>query len=127
MDMPGGTPCIASVQSNSEGRNLQAWNAGLVVSPPSTGIAWEQLLGRFHRQGQEAEEVSYTVYLSCIENAADFEQARRDARRTQDSSGNAQRLLYGDNTVPGPEAFLEESSGRWAGKDSLEDTVDRAT
>lgn len=41
---PPGKPLIASIASNSEGRNMQAWSRSLVVSPPQAGRTWEQCL-----------------------------------------------------------------------------------
>lgn len=43
-DHPVGTPLIASIASNAEGRNLQAWSSNLITSPPTSGALWEQCL-----------------------------------------------------------------------------------
>jgi hypothetical protein len=47
----------------TEGYNLQAWSNSLVVSPPSAGAEWEQLIARTHRTGQTADEVEVTTFL----------------------------------------------------------------
>ena len=96
---PEGTPMIASIASNGEGRNLQGWNKSLVTSPPSSGAIWEQLLGREHRDGQLADEVIYTVMVNVPEQAAAFERACRDAGAQTDLTGQEQRLSYADITV----------------------------
>ena len=70
---------VASVSSNSEGRNLQAWNQNLVISPPPTGNVWEQLMGRTHRPGQEADEVWVEVFFGCRVEWECWLQAMRDA------------------------------------------------
>ena len=86
---------IASIGSNAEGRNLQAWHRNLVMAPPPQGRTWEQLLGRTHRSGQEADEVLVTVYLGCLEQLEAFRQATWDAEYIE-SSQQAQKLCYGD-------------------------------
>lgn len=99
---PGGYrgPCIASVASNATGRNLQwAWSDNYIVSCPPGGNLWEQLLGRTHRDGQEEDEVTVTVLLACIEHYDALERARNDAQYIQDSTGQAQKLLYADVTM----------------------------
>lgn len=96
---PVGTSMIASIQSNAEGRNLQAWSRNLITSPPTSGAIWEQLLGRTHRDGQKADEVTATVMVVVKEQAAAFERARRDARAQTQLTGQEQKLSYADITV----------------------------
>jgi hypothetical protein len=111
---PAGGPIIASLQANFEGRNLQAWNTNLVVSPPPTGSVWEQLLGREHRSGQEADEVSFDVILNCFTQWQGFEQARQDAKYIQDTTGQIQKLVYADVDVPSASEVAKRSEARWA-------------
>jgi hypothetical protein len=87
---------IASIAANGEGRNLQKWSRNLILSCPPGGGTWEQLLGRTHRQGQESDEVTIEVLLSCIEHYEGFEQAKRDALYVQDTTGQTQKLLTCD-------------------------------
>jgi len=82
--------------ANSEGRNLQQWNKSLVISCQPSGKLFEQLLGRTHREGQEADEVSYEVMFACKEQMDGFYQALADARYLQDTLGSPQKLLYAD-------------------------------
>lgn len=96
----GEEPIIASIASNGEGRNLQAWSKNLVTSPPASGSAWEQLLGRTHRDGQEADEVTVDVLFTCREHVQAMNQARADARYIELSTGQAQKLSYADIDVP---------------------------
>lgn len=98
-DHPPATALIASIASNAEGRNLQAWNKNLIVSPPTSGAVWEQLLGRTHRDGQEADEVIATLVITLTEQAAAFERARADARAISDTLGQEQKLAYADVSV----------------------------
>lgn len=78
---------VASVQANGEGRNLQAWNDNLVISPPPTGTVWEQLLGRTHREGQLAEEVWVDVIIGCETEWQCWQQALRDSKFHEDFEG----------------------------------------
>jgi len=90
-------PCIASIRAHSEGKNLQHHHhANLIVAPPSSGKTWEQLLGRTHRHGQQAEEVTAEVYTQVHELVASFRQAVRDARYLEHTLGSRQKLLYAD-------------------------------
>ena len=93
-------PIIASIASNSEGRNLQTWGKSLVTSPPARGGAWEQLLARTHRPGQKADEVSYEVIMRCPEHVQAMNQARADARYVEQTMGQPQRLCYADVDIP---------------------------
>lgn len=88
---------IASIEANKQGRNLQDryWR-NLVVSPPSNGLAWEQLMGRTHREGQEADEVTFDILITCREHLRAIEQAFADAQYQQDSTGQEQKILFAD-------------------------------
>ena len=98
--LDAGGAIIASIAAHGTGKNLQKWNRNLVVTPPTGGKTWEQLLGRTHRFGQEADEVTFEVYQyhQALKDA--MEQAVADATFLQDSLGNEQRLLYCDRSVP---------------------------
>lgn len=106
-------PIIASVRANSEGRNLQAWNEGLIVSCTPNGAVYEQLLGRMHRTGQEADEVSFTILCGCIQAWQGFESARADARYIEASTGQNQKLNYADVTWPSATEAAQKTSARW--------------
>jgi hypothetical protein len=71
---------VASVASNYEGRNLQAWNDNLITTPPPIGAVWEQLIGRSYRPGQEADEVWVEVFFGCLVEWECWLQSLTDAR-----------------------------------------------
>jgi hypothetical protein len=100
---------IASIGSNSSGRNLQFWSRSLVVFPPTTGGVWQQLLGRMHRSGQEADEVVYEVLLGCKEHVEGIEQARRDAAFHRTLLDSPAKLEYCSVVMP-----TIRSAGSWA-------------
>lgn len=86
-------PTVAmSSRSHGTGRNLQAWACNLVVEPSGDGGWWEQLIGRTHRQGQEADEI--VVYALAHASFGDaLERAKAGADYIQSSTGNLQKLL----------------------------------
>lgn len=104
---------IASIASNSEGRNLQRWNRCLVVSPPPNGRFWEQMLGRCHREGQQADEVSYTIALACREQWSGLQQAFQDARYVEETTGQPQKLLYADKDLPTADVMANMRGPMW--------------
>lgn len=113
-DHPPGQSMICSVQSNAEGRNLQAWSQNLVMAAPPNGATWEQLLGRTHRDGQEAEEVTVDVFTGAWEHVAGFHQACRDSAYTQDTTGQAQKLVYADLDFPDLDSVEFRPGYRWS-------------
>jgi hypothetical protein len=102
---------IASIASNAEGRNLQMWHSALVVSPPASGSTWEQMLGRLHRDGQTADEVSYDFVIACLEHISCMRNAFDSAKYVQQSTGQEQKLLYCDLTLPDTSMLL---GPKWA-------------
>lgn len=91
-------PMICSIAAHGEGKNLQRYHRNLVLTPPATGKTWEQLMGRTHREGQQAD----TVYVEVLRHTQPFKQALRDAiedaHYIEDTQGSPQRLCYGDFT-----------------------------
>lgn len=85
-------PCIASVHAHGKGQNLQRFTRMLLLACPSGGDVWEQLLGRSHRQGQDADEVDFELYLHCRELWGAFQKAVGDAAYIEDSMGQRQKL-----------------------------------
>lgn len=92
-------PCIASVESCGTGRNLQQFSSNLVISQPGNGGTWEQMIGRTHRDGQEAPEVTFEVVIPCLEQWTGFHQAQLDAKYIQDNTLQCQKLCYADTDV----------------------------
>jgi hypothetical protein len=84
---------VASIKAHGTGKNLQCFSQNLVTTAPTSGTVWEQLLGRTHRPGQEADEVTFDVYRHTIELRAAMTKAVRDAHYQQDTTGNRQKLL----------------------------------
>ena len=105
---------IASIKANREGRNLQRlWNRNLVVSPPDGADAWQQLIARTHRPGQEADEVTVDVLLGCREHANAWRKATAGAYAIRDTVGAEQKLLLADIDWPTDEEVATYTGARW--------------
>jgi hypothetical protein len=107
------SPMVASIASNSEGRNLQAWNRNLIMSIPPNGARLEQLLGRTHRPGQKADDVRFDFVNVCAEHLLGFWQCVADSRYVQQTIGSRQKVLLAGWDVPGPESIVFNSDARW--------------
>ena len=88
----------ASIAANSEGRNLQKRNHNIIVPPMSNGRVWEQLMGRMHRPGQEADVVLFEVGIGHPKLEEQMRQAIADARYVRTMTGQEQKLLLADHT-----------------------------
>lgn len=84
--------------SHRDGHNLQAWHRALVLEPPPNGQAMEQLLGRMHRAGQEADEVTVAIYHHADPYRRAVAEARRQAKFIEESTGNVQKLNIANYT-----------------------------
>lgn len=94
-------PCAASIRARGTGHNLTQWDRALILSPPSSGAVFEQLLARHHRVGQTSDLVQFDVCLHSKENYEAFARARREAHYAEALSGtlartNAATLLASD-------------------------------
>ncbi len=83
-----------SIASHGTGRNLQANNESLILSFPGSGKVCEQLFGRTHRYGQEADEVYIDFYAPNVDTQKAVEKACRDARYIEQTQGSPQKLCY---------------------------------
>ena len=89
-----GGPILASVRSHGVGANLQKYCQNLVLSPSPSGSTWEQLLGRTHRPGQEADEVEVIVYQHSPEFCEALEKARTNSEYIEASTWQRQKLNF---------------------------------
>jgi intein/homing endonuclease len=89
---------IASVKAHYQGKNLQMFNRNLIVAMPSDGAVVEQLIGRTHREGQKADEVEVFIYQHTPEFSDALSKAKARARYIDETTGSAQKLVYGSWT-----------------------------
>jgi hypothetical protein len=109
---------VASIASNSEGRNIQRWSNNLVTNWPTVGLKCEQLIGRTHREGQEADEVVVDVAMGCREHATAWWQSLEDSRFIVDGSGLGAKILYCDTSMPTIVDVAKLSVGSWRYRDA---------
>lgn len=87
-------PVIAcSISSQGTGKNLQRYAKALVIEPPGSGAVWEQLLGRLHRPGQQADEVTFDVFAHTRYLKESLYKAVKDAEYVEQTQGQKQKIL----------------------------------
>jgi hypothetical protein len=93
----GDRSIVASLLSHGTGRDgLQyLFHRQLIAQPPSSSTAWEQLLGRLHRTGQEAPIVYADAYRHTREVEASVDQAMARALYVEQTLGARQKLRVG--------------------------------
>lgn len=84
---------VASIRAHGTGKNLQPFCRQLVANPPSDGAIWEQLIGRTHRQGQLADEVTVEVYRHTDDMAGALDKARDLSSYIEGTMGGQMKLL----------------------------------
>jgi hypothetical protein len=89
-------PCIVSIKAHGTGKNLQHYSRNLITSCIPDAATWEQLLGRTHRTGQKADEVTADVIIQCEEMDDSFDKALREAKFIKEMHGETQKLLFAD-------------------------------
>jgi len=86
------TPAAYSVAAHGTGLNLQGYDKALIIEPPSSGAKWEQLLGRLHRPGQEADEVRFTLLAHTAPLKKCLTSGIEDATYIRATTRNEQKL-----------------------------------
>jgi hypothetical protein len=89
--------CVASIQSNRTGRNLQrSWSSNYLTYPPASYDYWEQLMGRTHRTGQDADTVSFVLYAPSASYFLRLDRAKEYAREAAPLTSTKPKLLLAD-------------------------------
>lgn len=100
-----GRKIVASMRSHGTGKNLQAFNQELFVQWPRSAKLAEQTLGRMHRNGQEASQVSaYTCATSEFDDML-LAASLNDALYIHQTTGNRQKLIYATYAPHLPKVF----------------------
>ena len=102
---------VASITAHGTGKNLQFFFREVFAQWPRPADKAEQVLGRLHRQGQQADEL-YVDMLNWSEfDNQNFAACLVDSIYQQTTTGNLQKLVYGNYvTLPKfyPPSFLKE-------------------
>lgn len=106
-------PIICSIASCGTGQNLQPWNQNLITTGISQAADLEQLLGRTHRDGQQADEVMVEMLLGCREHWDAWQRARSQAKATEDTYGADQKVLIATVDFPEEAEIVSLQGARW--------------
>lgn len=102
---------IASISAHGEGKNLQHFTHQYFVQWYRNCKKAEQVLGRLHRNGQEADELVVRTNHTSMWDHENFGATLVNALYVHQSTGNRQKLIYGGyNPMPvvmSPEVLRE--------------------
>lgn len=117
-DAPAKNAIIASAKANGTGRNLQKWSRNLHTAWQPSPIDAEQLIGRTHRYGQEADAIYLDVMVGCAEHLRAMRSCVTSAQAIEQTIGHAQKLLRATFTDAWEELRAREHSSdiRWTKK-----------
>ena len=82
-----------SISAHGTGKNLQRWSENLLTSFLPNGSALEQLIGRTHRLGQQADEVNVWYFDQHDSVWLDIKKAREVAQYITETQGNRMKIL----------------------------------
>lgn len=109
----GSRVIVASAQANGTGRNLQMFSRALVTAWQAGPDGSEQLLGRLHRQGQDADEVVFDVLMGCREHVQGFADCLAGSEANGDLIGVSYRIRIADK-IDIPDLDALPKTPRWA-------------
>jgi hypothetical protein len=101
VELEDGKRSVFCSYAHATGKNLQIWDRMYFPNPLTSGKAWEQGLGREHRpncrkwagkQYEFSDEVVADVSIGCREAWWSFTRSKLDARYTEETLGQPQRL-----------------------------------
>lgn len=92
---------VASIRAHGTGKNLQMFNRNLIANVFGDGAQWEQVIGRTHRTGQLADEVTVDVYQHTEHTIDALATARGRAKYIEQTTGSRQRLCYASFSFQG--------------------------
>jgi hypothetical protein len=97
----GDRSVIVSFKAHGQGRDglQRLFSEQYFPQFPTSGNLWEQGLGRLHRQGQEADEVTTWLPLHVQENRDAIKKAIREAEFIEQVTGNQQKLVLADKDL----------------------------
>ncbi|MCZ2418697.1 MAG: hypothetical protein LC123_02480 [Burkholderiales bacterium] len=85
---------IVSISAHGTGKNLQHFQYQIAPQWPRGAIAAEQMLGRTHRPGQQADELIFERCDTLPFDYQNFAACLNDSIYIHQSTGNQQKLVY---------------------------------
>lgn len=95
---------VASIGAHGTGKNIQFLQHQYVVQWPRNAKVSEQMLGRLHRTGQKADEITCVTNHTLEHDRLQFAACLVDALYIHQSIGTRQKLIYA-NYDPLPKMF----------------------
>jgi hypothetical protein len=92
--------CIASIEAHHAGKNLQHHRNQLAVQMPRPADYVEQMLGRCHRQGQQADRLVFTTNLTLDWDHEQLSSTLSDTVYQKETLGGDYKLLIADWNPP---------------------------
>jgi len=92
LDLDGSKTVALSGPAHHTGKNLQMFSNNLLTTCPSSGMKYEQLLGRTHRIGQESDQVNLHVIANTPDLLHAMEKAREESAYIETTTGQMQKL-----------------------------------
>jgi hypothetical protein len=107
LDAPAQVTAVASRIACGVGLNLQhQWHRLLITAPPPNAAAFEQNVGRLHREGQ-ANDVEVTLWMACLEDMQSRRSIVEEGARISESL-----VRMKTTTWPWPTARRPQNAGR---------------
>lgn len=99
--------CVASMPAHGTGKNLQHFSHALFLQWPRPAKEAQQVIGRQHRKGQQADTVSVTTMNTLRWDDVLFAATLNDAIYITQTMGQRQKLINADYN-PLPKIFSQE-------------------
>jgi hypothetical protein len=84
-------PCFASIRAHGVGKTLTQFSDMLVLTAPSSGSIWEQLVGRLHRFGQ-TKQVTVSIRDSPM-NRKGLRKAKQKSKFTERGYSKLEKMI----------------------------------
>lgn len=85
---------VASMTAHGTGKNLQHFENNYFLQWPRQAVAAEQTIGRTHRNGQKADELTVVTNFTTEFDSLNFAACLNDSLYIHQTTGNRQKLIY---------------------------------